>query len=435
LAQKINDGARSVNRSRQQIGLLALVCLTLLTTLVGWTSKGSQARDKREPTLILISIDGFRFDYLAKYQPPNLTALARGGVRAKWMTPVYPSLTFPNHYTIATGLYPEDNGIVANDIYDPDFKATFSMSDMRAVQDGRWWGGEPIWVTAEKQGQRTGCFFFPGTETEIDGVRPTYWEHYDEKISNSSRADAVLSWLDLQAPRRPHFVTLYFSDVDTAGHHFSPYSPEVKRAIARVDRAIGRLVNGLKARGIFDQTNIIIVSDHGMAPVRPNDVVFLDQYFQTKKAERVIWGGELTQIFPKPGEESAVDSELSNGKMKHAHCYLKQDIPARFHYQNNRRIAPIICMADEGWRIFRLQKYLDERQAGKIPAHLIGAHGYDNSLPTMRATFIARGPAFKSGVVVEPFDNVNVYDIMATVLGLRPARSEGNMRVVRGLLR
>jgi len=404
----------------------------LIATVAGWTGS---SQERRKPTLILISIDAFRFDYLAKYQPPNLTALAREGVQAKWMTPSFPALTFPNHYTIATGLYPEDHGIVANDIYDPDFKAIFSGTDKAAVQDSRWWGGEPIWVTAEKQGERAACYFFPGSEAEILGVRPSFWKPYDENTPNSKRVDTALSWLDLPAPQRPSFLALYFSDVDTAGHHFSPSSSELKRAIEEVDNSIGRLIKGLKRRGIYDQTNIIIVSDHGMAEVRPNDVVLLDQYFQTKRTEKVIWGQELTQIFPKAGESAVIEQELSNGKMKHAQCYLKQQIPARFRYQNNRRIAPIICLANEGWRIFEHRKYLDELQGGKIPRHLIGAHGYDNALPSMRATFIAHGPAFKSGIVVEPFDNVDVYNIMTDVLGLKAARNDGNLSTTRSMLR
>ena len=421
-----------VNRARLNRILLVFACIVLLATVAG-SSGSSQQRPK--PTLILISIDAFRFDYLAKYQPRNLTALAQQGVQAKWMTPAFPALTFPNHYTIATGLNPEDHGIVANDIYDPIFAATFSMNNKAAVQDARWWGGEPIWVTAEKQGERAACYFFPGSEAEILGVRPTFWKPYDENTPNSKRVDTALSWLDLPAPQRPSFVALYFSDVDTAGHHFSPDSPEVRRAIEEVDNSIGRLINGLKQRRIYDQTNIIIVSDHGMAAVKPTDVVLLDKYFQTKRAKKVIWGPELTQIFPKEGESAVIADELANGKVKHAQCYLKQEIPARFRYQNNRRIAPIICLADEGWRIFEKQTYIDELEGGKIPKHLIGAHGYDNALPSMRATFIAHGPAFKSGIIVEPFDNVDVYNIMTDVLGLKAAHNDGNIATTRSMLR
>ncbi len=420
-----------MSRARRQFAVLALLFCILLSVQVGSTSSQTSSRS----TLILVSIDAFRFDYLTKYQPPNLTTLAREGVQAKWMTPVFPALTFPNHYTIATGLYPEHHGIIANEIFDPVFKATFAPSNKPAVQDGRWWGGEPIWVRAERHGVRGACYFFPGSEAEILGVRSSYWKPYDESTPNSKRVDTALSWLDLPAAQRPSFVALYFSDVDTAGHHFSPSSPEVKRAIEEVDSAIGRLIKGLKQRDIYDHTNIIIVSDHGMAQVKPTDVVLLDQYFETRRAERIIWGDELTQIFPKMGEDAIIEQELSSGKMKHARCYLKGQIPTRFHYQNNRRIAPIICTPDEGWRIFEKDKFSDEVQSRRIPGHLIGAHGYDNALPTMRATFIAHGPAFKSGVVVEPFNNVDVYNIMTAVLSLKPAPNDGDPNTARSIVR
>ncbi len=387
-----------------------------------------------KPTLILISIDGFRADYLAKYRPPNLIALSQRGVRAKWMTPSYPSLTFPNHYTIATGLYPQHHGIIGNDIYDPTSGASFSMSKQDAVRDARWWGGEPIWVTAEKQGQRAGAYFFPGTETEIGGVRPTYWKPYDEKVPNINRVGAALSWLDLAGEQRPTFIALYFSDVDHAGHDASPDSPEVAQAVTTVDDAVGRLIEGLKARGIYEQVNIIVVSDHGMATVNPTHITLLDNYFDVKKAARVVWGAQVTHIFPKTGEETTIYRSLKGRRFGHARCYRKRDIPARFHYRDSLRIAPVICMADEGWRMMSRQRYEEDRQKGKIPDHNIGAHGYDNRLASMRATFIAHGAAFKHGVVVAPFANIDVYNIMARILHLKPAHNDGGYRAARSVL-
>jgi len=173
-----------------------------------------------QPTVILISLDGFRYDYLSRYRPANLNALANEGVRAKWMVPSFPSKTFPNHYTIATGLYPQNHGIVENNIYDPVFKAVFTLADRKEVENSRWWLGEPIWVTAEKQGQRSASVFYPGTEGEIAGTRPSFWRKYDEDTSNDARVDTILSWLDLPRAQRPTFLALYFSDPDDAGHAF-----------------------------------------------------------------------------------------------------------------------------------------------------------------------------------------------------------------------
>jgi predicted AlkP superfamily pyrophosphatase or phosphodiesterase len=422
------------NRFRRQRALLILGGLVLSFAPIV-SGRAQTLTGDLKPTVILISIDGFRFDYLKRFKPPNLGALAREGVRARWMTPAFPSLTFPNHYTIATGLYPEKHGIIGNDIYDPVFDALFSVSKKTGVTDGGWWGGEPIWATAEKQGQRTASYFWPGTEAEISGKRPTFWEPYDGDVPNSKRVDTVLSWLDLPMVKRPTFIALYFSDVDTAGHDFSPDSGEVAEAIAAVDTAIGQLIQGLKSRGIYDKVNLIVVSDHGMATLKPRDVVILDESFQAAKAERIVWNAQVTNIFPKKGETAEIDRELSSRKLKHARCYLKEKIPARFHYRHNRRVAPIVCIADQGWRIFSRQRYNDDLRDGKFPSHLIGAHGYDNRLPTMRATFLARGPAFKRRATVPPFTNVNVYGIMTGILGLAPAKNDGTMSVARSVLR
>lgn len=387
-----------------------------------------------KPTLILIAIDGFRADYLAKYKPPHLMSLAREGVRARWMTPSYPSLTFPNHYTIATGLYPQRHGVVGNDIYDPTTGGSFSMGKPESVRDARWWGGEPIWVTAEKQGQRTGAYFFPGTEAEIGGVRPTYWKPYDGKVPNFERVDTALSWLDLPPEQRLTFITFYFSDVDHAGHDASPDSEDVARAVATVDAAVGRFIDGLKARGIYEQVNIIVVSDHGMATVNPSHVTLLDDYFDVGKAERILWGAQLTHIFPKAGEEQTIYRSLKEKRPAHTRCYLRREIPARFHYRDSLRIGAVVCMADEGWRIMSRRQFEDDRQKGNNSNHALGEHGYDNRLASMRATFIARGAAFKRGVVVAPFPNVDVYNIMARILRLKPAPNDGSQRAARLVL-
>jgi predicted AlkP superfamily pyrophosphatase or phosphodiesterase len=413
--------------------LIALVVMLMAAAALWWLFIQKRRGSDLEPTLILISIDGFRADYFEKYQHPALNALAGEGVRAQWMTPSYPSLTFPNHYTISTGLYPEDHGIVANEFYDPEFKTTFAMSKREEVQNGRWWGGEPIWITAEKQGQRAAPVFFPGSEAEIAGRRPTFWKPFDNKVTDSDRVDAALSLLDLPVHTRPTFLTLYFSDVDHAGHESSPDSPEVAKAVTVVDAALDRLVRGLRSRNIYEKVNIIIVSDHGMAPVAPTDVVILDDYFPANEAEHIVWGGEVTNIFPKVGAEKMLFEAIKNDQFQHARCYRKQDIPARFHYQKSRRIGAIVCMAEEGWRIFSRARWAEEQKKGKT--NRIGAHGYDNELLSMRAIFIARGPAFKRRIVVEPFPNVDVYDIMTTVLSLVPARNDGDAKTARAVLR
>jgi predicted AlkP superfamily pyrophosphatase or phosphodiesterase len=356
-------------------------------------------------------------------------------VRARWMTPVFPSVTFTNHYTIATGLYPDKHGIIGNNIYDPEFKQTFSLRKREEVQNGRWWLGEPIWVTAEKQNQRAAAFFFPGTEAEIGGKRPSYWKIYDEKISNSERVDGVLSWLDLPGPERPTMILTYFGDIDHAGHESGPDSDGVRQAVAEVDKALSKLVEGLKSRDIFQQVNIIIVSDHGMVRTESSQVVFLDDYFDPKQAETIVWFGGPVNIFAKPGMEQTIYSTLKSKSPPHVTVYRKKDVPAHFHYSKSRRIGDIVVMADEGWLIINRENYRPPAPSANGGVTYRGAHGFDNRLESMRAIFIARGPAFKQALVVEPFESVDVYNIMAKVLGLKPASNDGSQVTVRAVLR
>ena len=382
-----------------------------------------------EPTVILISIDGFRYDYIEKFHPPNISQLAEEGVRAKWMIPSFPTKTFPNHYTIVTGLYPEHHGIIENNIW--DFGTTFSLGKTEEVQNSRWWLGEPIWVTAEKQGRRTASFFWPGTEAEIAGRRPTFWKTYDGAIPNAARVEQILRWLDLPRNERPVFYTLYFSDVDDAGHRYSPDSPETRAAVLKVDSDIKMLIDGLRNRGIDREVNIIIVSDHGMAAVALENAVLIDEYIDAAKAERILWTGEIVQIFPKRGAEKEIADGLR--KIKHAACWQKDKIPRRLHYRASPRIAPIVCSAEEGWFMTSRERFAVRRARTDV-GQVTGAHGYDNSLKSMRAIFIARGKAFKAKYVSKPFSNIHIYELMCKILNLKPAKNDGDLSRVKGLL-
>ena len=250
--------------------------------------------------LILISIDAFRWDYLQKYDAPTLRGLAAGGVHAVRMTPSFPSKTFPNHYTLVTGLYPEHHGIVANWFYDPVDNARFDMDKL----ESRWWdGGEPIWVTAEKQGVRSACFFWPGAEAVIRGVRPSFFKPFVKKLSDPERVDGLLEWLALPPEQRPRFATLYFDTVDTAGHAFGPLAPETGAAVREVDDAIARLLAGLDRLGLRKSASLVIVSDHGMTEISPDQVVFLDDLLDVSQV-RVEATGPYGGLRPKPGVDA-----------------------------------------------------------------------------------------------------------------------------------
>ncbi len=385
-----------------------------------------------KPTVLLLSLDGFRYDYLDKYQPKNLNKLAKDGVRAKWMIPSFPTKTFPNHYAIATGLYPEHNGIVENNVY--DFGEVFSMSKREEVFNPRWWLGEPIWTTAQKQGQIAASYFFPGTDTVINGEKPKYGREYNGKVPNQMRIDKVLSYLDLPQETRPTMISMYFSDTDDVGHEFGPDSEEIKYAVEEVDRYVGNLLEGLKKRKIEKNVNIIIVSDHGMANYDARNATYLDDYFDLEKlTDKILWTGEIVQIFPKIGKLDEIYSKINN--LPHTTCWKKADIPARLNYSDSPRIAPIVCSSEQG-RLTTNHKRQDDFIKGLDDASRPrGAHGYDNRYQEMQATFIGHGKAFKKGYIAEPFENVEVYNVMCKILGLKPASNDGKKDLASEILK
>lgn len=374
---------------------------------------------------ILISIDGFRPDYLERGVTPHLNALAEQGARAQFMRPSFPSVTFPNHYTLVTGKRPDHHGIVGNVMEDASIPGMrFTLSNRDAVTDRRWWDqAEPIWVTAEKQGVKSGTMFWPGSEADIRGVRPTYWKRFDDKLSNAARVDTLLGWLDQPPAARPRFLTLYFDEVDHEGHSFGPDSAQVTQAAAHIDQAVGRLVRGLRSRGI--EANVVIVSDHGMAATSSDRVIRLDHILPAG-SYRLVTGGPYAGIAAVAGEEGTVEQALLQPH-PHMQCWSKAQVPARFHFGSNPRVQPFICLAKTGWRI--------SNGAPAPSAHGGGAHGYDPETPEMRATFIATGPSIRAGVRLQSIDNVDVYSFVMRLLGLKPLPSDGEEAVLVGAVK
>jgi predicted AlkP superfamily pyrophosphatase or phosphodiesterase len=289
------------------------------------------------------------------------------------------------------------------------------------MQDPHWWGGEPIWVTAVRQGKRAATFFWPGSDVAIGGVRPTYYKVYDPTVPNRERIRQVLEWLSLPPGRAPALVTLYLGDVDEAGHEFGPKSLETDSAIARVDSAMGALMTGVEQRGLTQRVNLVVVSDHGMAELDPSRVIYLDDYLDLGSVE-IVDRGPVLSLVPKAGAEETVYRRLK-GANQHLEIYRKSELPAAFHYKGHPRISPIIGVADEGWVVLTHPQ---------LPSR--GGHGYPPERPSMRAIFMARGPAFKSGVLVEPFQNIHLYPLLAHVLGLRPAPQDGVLDSVKSVL-
>ncbi|MCL7713283.1 ectonucleotide pyrophosphatase/phosphodiesterase [Stenotrophomonas mori] len=383
---------------------------------------------KAEQPLLLVSIDGFRNDYLERGLTPTLDALARDGVRAAYMRPSYPSITFPNHYTLVTGLRPDRHGVIANFMTDPTLPGVrFSMFDPATVGDARWWNdGTPLWTRVRMQGGRAAAMFWVGSEAPVHGARPEFWRPFDIKVSSAERVAQVLEWLALPAAERPHFTTLYFDRVDSMGHAHGPDSPELDQALVEVDQALDQLMRGIDALGLARQVNLVVVSDHGMIATGPEKEVFLDDLVDVGRLD-FTWTGAYAAFNALPGGEAAARQLL--GRHAHMQCLPREQIPARFDYGHHRRVPAYICIGEPGWQI-------TTRDAMQRKGHrLLGEHGYDNLLPEMRAPFIAHGPAFRRGVVIPPIDNVDVYPLLARVLGIDAGDHDGDPAQTEAALR
>jgi predicted AlkP superfamily pyrophosphatase or phosphodiesterase len=365
-----------------------------------------------KPHVILISFDGFRADYLDRVEAPNFERVAREGVRAEGLISVFPSKTFPAHYSIATGMYPDAHGIVSNRFYDPERDATYSIGDRESVMDGTWYRGEPIWVTAEKQGMVAASYFWVGSEADVQGIRPTIWKEFDGRVPNEARVDSVLAWLQLPVERRPHMITLYFSDVDGAGHRHGPDAPEVDEAILRVDAALGRLLDGLDGLpAVRDRVYTILVSDHGMAEYWTESAVAIDDIIDMTGI-RMPDSGPVAQLHVEGGPARAREvRDALNAGIEHGEAFLRHEVPAHLHYREDPRIGDVVVRMAEHWQI---------RLRDRLPTSGGGTHGWDPTIPSMHGIFLASGPRIRQGTRIPAFEMVDIYPFIAEVLGLRP---------------
>lgn len=411
-------------KARLVLPSILVACVLTAVAVGAFASSAGAAAPPRVP-LLLISLDGFRWDYLDRGLTPNLARLAARGVRAQALVPAFPTKTFPNHYTLVTGLFPEHHGIVDNTMRDPVTGAWFRMNDTAAVRDARWWGGEPLWVTAERQGARSGVMFWPGSEAPIGGVRPSQWREYDGAVPNAARSTQVVDWLDLPPDARPDVVFLYFSLTDDAGHRFGPDGPHVDSAIADVDAEIGALLEVLDAHGHgAARINVVVVSDHGMAAVDTSRVVVLDDYLDPQVV-RLVDAGPLLALDPASGFADSVARALF--RMPHFSAFRREETPEHWHYRDHPRIPAFVGVAEVGWQVLPRAPLRLRPQA-----FVGGSHGYDNAETTMRGILIAAGPAFRRGVVVPPLGSMHVYGLLCRAAGLRPARNDGSPDSVRG---
>lgn len=350
------------------------------------------------PTTILISLDGFRADYLNRGLTPRLQAFIKEGVSPLYMLPSFPSVTFPNHYTIATGLYPESHGVVGNSFWDPTLEEEFYYTDPARSLDPKWWLGEPFWVTAQKQGLKTAIHMWPGSEARILGMEPTYVDKYDGKEKLSRKVERILEFLDMPDDDRPQIVAAYVPNVDSVGHKFGPNSTEIQSTIADVDKMLDGIFKGLEERNLTDIVNVIVVSDHGMATTDISRLVQLEDVVDINKIAHTD-GWPLVGLRPKdPNDlQELYDQAIRNTKGNpNLDVYLRDvDMPERYHFSRNERIAPLWIIPKAGWALVKMEEMnLKEAKAKGAVYHPRGLHGYDNEHPLMRAIFVARGPAF-----------------------------------------
>ena len=403
----------------------AILALLLATACARATPHPAPAPvpQARSRTVIVLGFDGFARRYLDTDSVPALHAFARDGVTtARGMIPSFPTVTFPNFYALATGLYPDHSGIVNNRFYDPAYDSEFVYKDPIA-REAHWWGGEPIWVTAEKQGTRSGTMFWVGSDAAIDGMHPSHWHSYDRTVAFSARVDTLLAWLDLPSDRRPRLLMGYFEEPDMQGHLHGPDAAETRQAVLRVDSALARLVSGLESRRMYDSIDVIVVADHGMSAISPERVIYLDDAVGSASVDVVNITPNL-MIGAKDGDSDALLARLK--KLPHLAVWKKQDVPARLHYGTSPRITSIVGVVDDGWMIG--WRHAKPHAAG-------GEHGYDNAVPNMRALFLAHGPDFRPGSTITELPNVDVYDLLARLLGIEPAPNDGTLAPFLAVLR
>jgi alkaline phosphatase D len=416
-----------------KLGLRVCIAIVLLIGLAGAADVApvrhepnalNSARTEKAHYVVLVSLDGFRWDYAEKWGAPHLLKMAAEGASApEGMIPSFPSLTFPNHYTLVTGLYPEHHGIVDNEFLDPKRNdARYYYKDPASNGDGSWYGGVPLWSLAERQGMRSAAMFWVGADAKIAGKRPSYWVPFDDKFDDEKRIAQVMEWLSLPETERPHLITVYYSNVDHAGHDFGPDSTECRDAVHHMDALMGQLEEKLKTTGL--PVDMIVVSDHGMARLKDRRWLSLNKLVDLKD---VPTAGE--RIYPKTeSEKKRIYQQLKATHDPRFEVYRRKQVPGRLEFNGNPREGDPVIVPTE------LVAITAKAKTAEIKG--VGAHGFDPAkFPEMKAIFYAEGPDIEPGVKLASFKNVNVYDFVCGILGLKPAKNDGNKQVLRAARR
>jgi len=384
---------------------------------------------QEKPHVILISFDGFRWDYAHRNITQNLNRMAKNGVSALSLMPVFPTKTFPNHYSIITGLYPQNHGIIYNDFINPFSGQRYKVGDTLSVREARWYWGEALWETAERQGLITASYFWPGSEVGLAYRKPSYVEYYDHHRAYEKRIEGVLNWLQYPEEKRPHFITLYFDATDTYGHDYGPDSPETNKAIRRLDDMLGLLLAGLEKIQFLQKTNVIVVSDNGMTAIDNKKTIHIERMLKNYNCQFQGYG----PIMMVDGADENIQSIYDTLKQheKNYKVYLREDVPSYFHFSNHPFISPIIIIADLGWSLTDdvHEKLLSESQAK-------GNHGYDNFSLDMHGIFYAMGPAFKTGYRTGTLWTIDIYPLICEILEIFPRQNiDGKLERIQFILK
>lgn len=417
------------------------ICLILIVTGVNLYAHIQHSRhpsytiipnlDPEKPYLILISLDGFRWDYLDRFEAPNLKNFVNNGVKAVSLIPSFPSKTFPNHYTIATGMYPDKHGLLGNNFYNYDKSQTYNIRDRDKVEDGEYYGGTPIWVQAENSGIISASYFFVGTEANIQGKWPTYHYKFNDNVRNEDRVSQALKWLALPEKKRPHLITMYFSDMDKTGHRYGPNADQdLQNTLLALDEVLGQLFRGIKSSGL--PVNVIIVSDHGMKDIS------VDHYIPVEKIKDdelyfVINNGSIVNIHLN--DSSRIDSiylELVR-KQEHFKVYKTAEVPYFESIPTNKNWGTLQAIPDESYY------FSDLRTIGIIKntkSKIFGQHGFNPETTEMHGIFYANGPAFKTGYIIPSIKNIHIFPLMCSILGLDiPENIDGKLSEIEQVLR
>jgi len=382
-------------------GIFILISNTLLL---------AQNNSDEKPYVVILSMDGFRWDYPEKTNTPNLDLIAANGVKAEAFIPSFPTKTFSNHYGMVTGLYTESHGIVLNKFYANDLDKKYKITS------SEFYSGEPIWATAEKQGVKSASYFWLGSEAPIEKALPTYYLEYNEAVPFENRIDSVISWLQLPENERPHLILWYMHEPDAMGNKYGPNSKELITTVEYLDKLIGDFYSRIEELPIAKNINLIFLSDHGMSEIHNDSAIYLNEHIKDEWFERI---DGTNPIFLFDAKNEYYDTAFAALKLiPHTKIWKREEVPARLHFSNNVRIKDFVLLADSSWSIWPSR----EKQVFEG-----GAHGYDNTNTDMHAIFYAIGPDFKTGHVNPPFNNVDLYPLICKILNLTPAKHEGSL--------